>query len=406
MNIKKPVSLVITAVMLTAAITISSLSARNPKPAVKTTAATASQAEPGDESQDSMRGIWVTYMELSMEYEEDKSEAAFRQKFAGIAAMCKNTGFNTLIVQVRPFCDALYDSKLFPPSHILSGEQGKSAGYDALKIMCAITHKLGMKLHAWVNPYRVTANQTPQKLSADNPYVKDNSLGFTTESGTILNPANETARKLIIDGVTELAENYDIDGVQFDDYFYPEDTGNIDNADYQAYLSSAPENGAMDLQTWRESNVNLLVAETYLAVHRAKPEAVFGISPQGNLGNNKLLCADVVNWCAKRGFVDYICPQLYFSLDNPALGFEEALSQWSALEFSDSVQLYIGLAGYKAGTDADEGTWLGRDSVLADEFKILNENNKVKGFVLYSVSSLSDKDAAKEIQNFKAAISD
>ena len=406
MNFKKPLSLIITAVMLTAAITISSLSARNPKPAVKTTAVTASQPATADEAPDGMRGIWVTYMELSMENEAEKSEAAFRQKFAGIAAMCKNTGFNTLIVQVRPFCDALYDSKLFPPSHILSGEQGKSAGYDALKIMCAITHKLGMKLHAWVNPYRVTANQTPQKLSGDNPYIKDKSLGLALESGIILNPANEAARKLITEGVTELAENYDIDGVQFDDYFYPEDVGDSDSADYQAYLESAPENGAMDLQTWRESNVNLLVAETYLAVHRAKPKAVFGISPQGNLGNNKLLCADVINWCGKRGFVDYICPQLYFSLDNPALGFEQALSQWSELEFSDSVQVYVGLAGYKAGTDADEGTWLGRDSVLADELNILKKNQKVQGFVLYSVSSLSDKDAAKEMQNLKSAMPD
>ena len=406
MNFKKPLSLIITAVMLTAAITISSLSARNPKPAVKTTAVTASQPATADEAPDGMRGIWVTYMELSMENEAEKSEAAFRQKFAGIAAMCKNTGFNTLIVQVRPFCDALYDSKLFPPSHILSGEQGKSAGYDALKIMCAITHKLGMKLHAWVNPYRVTANQTPQKLSGDNPYIKDKSLGLALESGIILNPANEAARKLITEGVTELAENYDIDGVQFDDYFYPEDVGDSDSADYQAYLESAPENGAMDLQTWRESNVNLLVAETYLAVHRAKPKAVFGISPQGNLGNNKLLCADVINWCGKRGFVDYICPQLYFSLDNPALGFEQALSQWSELEFSDSVRLYVGLAGYKAGTDADEGTWLGRDSVLADELNILKKNQKVQGFVLYSVSSLSDKDAAKEMQNLKSAMPD
>ncbi len=405
MKLSKPLSLIITAVMLTAAITISSLSVRSPQPAAQPAAATASEAAPKDETLDDMRGVWMTYMELSMENEADKSEAAFRQKFAGMAAMCKNTGFNTLIVQVRPFCDALYQSKLFPPSHILSGEQGKSAGYDALNIMCAITHKLGMKLHAWVNPYRVTANQTPAKLGESNPYVKDNSIGLALESGTILNPANAAAQKLITDGVAEIVKNYDVDGIQFDDYFYPEDIGDSDSADYQAYLDSAPENGAMDLQTWRESNVNLLIAETCLTVHRSKPGAVFGISPQGNLGNNKLLCADVVNWCGKRGFADYICPQIYFSLDNPALGFSEALSQWSALEFSDSVRLYVGLAGYKAGTDADEGTWLGRDSVLADEFNILKKNEKVKGFMLYSVSSLNGKNAAKEMQRFKKAIS-
>ena len=122
MKLSKPLSLIITAVMLTAAITISSLSVRSPQPAAQPAAATASEAAPKDETLDDMRGVWMTYMELSMDNEADKSEAAFRQKFAGMAAMCKNTGFNTLIVQVRPFCDALYQSKLFPPSHILSGE--------------------------------------------------------------------------------------------------------------------------------------------------------------------------------------------------------------------------------------------------------------------------------------------
>ncbi|MBQ1436451.1 MAG: family 10 glycosylhydrolase, partial [Ruminococcus sp.] len=141
------------------------ISAVNPKKqkatATAQTAATISQAQQSAKAQDDMRGVWITYMDLSMEYESDKSEAAFRKKIEAIAADCKEFGFNTLIVQVRPFCDAIYPSKLFPASHILSGEQGKSAGYDALKIICEICKKLDLKIHAWVNPYRVTANETP-----------------------------------------------------------------------------------------------------------------------------------------------------------------------------------------------------------------------------------------------------
>lgn len=383
--------------MLILMIIISSVSRQRVRNgAVNETAATASQA--ADEAPEEMRGIWITYMDLSMEYESDKSEAAFRKKFEKIAADCAGFGFNTLIVQVRPFADSLYSSRLFPPSHILSGEQGKSAGYDALEIICEICRAKGLKLHAWVNPYRVTADNTPEKLSADNPYIKDESLGIQTGSGIIFDPSSEEARKLIVDGVREIVENYPVDGVQFDDYFYPEDIGDADEARYSEYLRTVPQGKAMDLHTWRTFNVDLLIAETYLAIHKCRENAVFGISPQGNLENNAALCADVVNWCEKRGFIDYICPQIYFSIDHPYLPFETALNEWSGLELADGVRLYIGLAGYKAGTDADDGTWLDRGDILAEEVKILLKNKKTSGFMLYSYASLNDPKAEKEIK--------
>lgn len=367
--------------------------------AVNETAATASQA--ADARQEEMRGVWITFMDLSMEYESNRSEAAFREKFEKIAADCAGFGFNTLIVQVRPFADALYSSKLFPPSHILSGEQGKSAGYDALEIICEICRAKGLSIHAWVNPYRVTADKTPQKLSADNPYSKDGSLGIQTDSGIIFDPSNEEARKLIVDGVREIVENYPVDGVQFDDYFYPEDIGDADEDQYSEYLKTVSQDSAMDLQTWRTFNVSLLISETYLAVHKCRENALFGISPQGNLENNSALCADVVNWCEKRGFIDYICPQIYFSTDHPYLPFETALNEWSNLNLADGVRLFVGLAGYKAGTDADDGTWLGRGDILTEEYKILSENKKVSGFMLYSYASLNEPSAEKEMTALK-----
>lgn len=408
MNNIRSASVIITSILLIVAIAVSAAVKKNhKKPAEASTSATASEADPQkmkDETLDDMRGVWITYMDLSMQYESDKSEQAFRSKFDAIATRCKSFGANTLIVQVRPFCDALYDSKLFPPSHTLSGEQGKSAGYDALRIMCGICKKHALKLHAWVNPYRVTANDTPPKLSGDNPYVKDKSIGIETDSGIILNPSDSKARELIENGVKEIVENYDIDGIQFDDYFYPEDIENLDNEEYQAYLGTTSESNAMSLETWRVFNVNLLISETYLTVHKIKSDVVFGISPQGNMENNAGLYADVVNWCTKRGFIDYICPQIYFSPDNPKLGFEAALNSWTSLDYSDSVRLYVGLAGYKARSDADEGTWLEKDNILAQEFNILKKNNKVKGFMLYSYPSLSSKEAQSEIQNLKNAI--
>lgn len=407
MKRKKPFTLLLTALLLAIVVAVSAVTtAHNIRQTAKPVQATPSQAAAAvrDETLDNMRGIWVTYMDLSMEYEADKSEAAFRKKFDTIATACRDLGCNALFVQVRPFCDALYASKLFPASHILSGTQGKSAGYDALQIMCDISHGKGLKLHAWINPYRVIANQTPEKLSADNPCVKDESMVLKTDTDVILDPSNEKANKLILDGVMEIADNYPVDGIHFDDYFYPPEMEGQDDAQYQAYRDKAPQGKAMDVATWRCYNVNMLIAQTYLSLHREHPEMVFGVSPQGNLGNNAALSADVVNWCAKKGFIDYICPQLYFSLDNPALGFEQALSDWTALDYADGVRLYVGLGCYKAGTDADEGTWLEKNDILAEEINILKKNDKVKGVVLYSYASLYEPSAQQEINNLEKAL--
>lgn len=351
-----------------------------------------------DKSSEPMKGVWVTYMELSMQYDDDKSEGAFKNKFENIAQDCKSRGFNTLIVQVRPFCDALYSSDYFPFSHIITGKQGADPGYEPLEIMCETCKKLGLKIHAWINPYRIALNNIPQELSETNPYITDNEICIETDSTIILDPASEKARELIVSGVSELAENYEIDGIQFDDYFYPPDIENEDNEQYLDYASSIQNGFGMSLDKWRTANVNLLISEVYRTVHSLDKDIEFGISPQGNLGNNAGLNADVVSWCAQLGYVDYICPQIYFSLENPALGFEAALKEWTELDFHDDLRLYIGLAGYKAGSDADENTWQNSDDILAQEYKISDDYN-ADGIMLYSYSSLVDNNSEKEINN-------
>ena len=350
---------------------------------------------------DEMRGVWISYMELTMENEHDKSETAFKKKFSSIALKCKDFGFNTLIVQVRPFCDALYDSKYYPYSHILTGVQGKDPGFDPLKIMCRICRENNLYIHAWVNPYRISSNNTPNTLSNDNPYSINKKIGLKTDSGIYLDPSSKDVRTLIVDGIKEIAEKYDVDGIQFDDYFYPTQNENFDSIQYQNYIESVGEDNCMNLDNWRKANVNMLISETYRAIHKTSNEIIFGISPQGNINNNENLYADVKSWCTCKGFIDYICPQIYFSLDNPALTFEDSLKSWSELEYADNVKLYIGLAGYKAGTDEDDNTWLERSDILSNEYKIIQSNDKVHGFILYSFASLNDEKANEELSNLK-----
>ncbi len=358
-----------------------------------------STADTADSNQE-MRGVWVSYMELSMENESSKTQKAFETKFSNIAKKCRGSGFNTLIVQVRPFCDALYKSSCFPWSHILTGTQGKNPNYDPLKIMCDICKEYNLKIHAWVNPYRISSNETPSEFSDDNPYIKNSEIGIETDNGIFLDPSNETAKQLICDGVKEIAENYDVDGIQFDDYFYPTKDENFDKKQYNAYVDKYGEENCMSLENWRKQNVNTLICKAYRTIKGVNSSIEFGISPQGNITNNDGLYADVKSWCTCKGFVDYICPQIYFSLENPALTFGDCLDSWTSLGFDESVKLYVGLGGYKAGNgDYDDETWLLSDNILSDEYEILKGNKSVKGFMLYSYNCLNDDAAKKEIDN-------
>lgn len=409
MKNKKIVPIIVSVIAMLSVICISSLTREKPPKKqndINNIAALSSKATADTpESDEEMRGVWVSYMELSMENESSKTQKAFEDKFTEIAQKCRESGFNTLIVQVRPFCDALYKSSYFPWSHILTGTQGENPQYDALQIMCDICKENNLKIHAWINPYRVSSNETPSKLSDNNPYIKNPEIAIKTDNGIFLDPSNETAQQLICDGVKEIAEKYDVDGIQFDDYFYPTKDESFDKKQYQAYIEKYGKENSMRLDNWRMQNVNTLICKVYRTIKSVDSSVEFGISPQGNIGNNDGLYADVKSWCTCKGFADYICPQIYFSLENPALTFEDCLNSWTSLDFDENVKLYVGLGGYKAGNgEYDEETWLLSDSILADEYDILRNNKSVRGFMLYSYNSLEDDTAKKEINNLINAL--
>lgn len=409
MKNKKIVPIIVSVIAMLTVICISSFTREKPPKKqndINNIAALSSKATADTpESDEEMRGVWVSYMELSMENESSKTQKAFEDKFTEIAQKCSESGFNTLIVQVRPFCDALYKSSYFPWSHILTGTQGENPQYDALQIMCDICKENNLKIHAWINPYRVSSNETPKKLSDNNPYIKNSEIGIKTDNGIFLDPSNETAQQLVSDGVKEIAENYDVDGIQFDDYFYPTEDESFDKKQYEAYIEKYGKENSMSLDNWRMQNVNTLICKIYRIIKSVDSSVEFGISPQGNIGNNDGLYADVKSWCTCKGFADYICPQIYFSLENPALTFEDCLDSWTSLDFDENVKLYVGLGGYKAGKgEYDEETWLLSDSILADEYDILRNNKSVRGFMLYSYNSLEDDTAKKEINNLINAL--
>lgn len=351
--------------------------------------------------EEEMLAVWVPYMSIDMSG-TDRSESAYRKKIDGIMKNIHDIGANTVIFQVRPFCDALYKSKLFPTSHIISGKQGEEINYDPLQTAIEIAHKYKLSLHAWINPLRIKSKEVPNPLADSNPYmiwknddIKENdNYTFSSGDGIYLNPAYPEVRKLIIDGAREIAENYDIDGLQIDDYFYPENGGNFDKAEYDAYTK---ESGKvhLSLEEWRQENINMLVTGLYSAVHE-KNGCVFGISPQCNTDNNIKMGADVFKWCSYFGYADYICPQLYISESHPTLPYKTAAEKWKKMTTEKNIKLYFGLALYKIGTDADNGTWLLKDDNIVSQMKLGREIG-ADGFMLYSYDSLLDENAAKEV---------
>lgn len=346
--------------------------------------------------QRTLAGVWVPYMSLDT---PEHTQEAFQANFKSIADSAKEKGLNALFVHVRPFCDALYPSELYPWSHILTGSQGQEPGFDPLSFMVEYTHSLGMEFHAWINPLRVRTAETPGTLASDNPYEtlkSDNPYYFMEWEGAMyLNPAYPYVRSLIAKGAAEVAEKYPVDGVHFDDYFYPSQDGSLDAEAYQLYTETVSQ--PLDLQDWRTANINAMVAEVYERVKAARPEAVFGISPQGNLANDAEMGADVAAWCATPGYVDYICPQLYYGFENPALSYGQALADWQALDKHQDLKLYIGLALYKAGDGAQGEDWAG-GNVISRQIEAARAA-ECSGVVLYSSAYLDAEQTRDEMAN-------
>ena len=354
------------------------------------------------EEDEPLVGVWVPYFSLAA---PEGTQEAFEANYKEIADTAKENGVNAMFVHVRPFSDSLYQSQYYPWSHILTGTQGQDPGFDALQFMIDYTHSLGMEFHAWLNPLRVKTKDTPGTLAESNPYVQ---LGqeypeyfMEYDGGVYLNPAYPYIRTLIADGAAEIAAGYDVDGIHFDDYFYPSQDSALDSTAYESYVQTVEQ--PLSLLEWRTANINAMVAQVYEAIKGVKPEVVFGISPQGNIRNDEAMGADVKTWAAVPGYVDYLAPQLYFSFENEALGYTEALEEWAALPRHDGLDLYAGLALYKAGTDADNGTWLGRDDIIALQAEAALEAG-YQGVILYSSDYLNAQQAAKELENAVAVL--
>ena len=367
------------------------------------------------------RAVWLSYLEFNSYRKSVKNnnESSFRKFYKHILQQIKTIGCNRIIVQVRPFGDALYASDYFPWAACISGTQGKNPGYDPLKIMTEMSHKEGISIEAWINPYRISSGNSIRSLSKTNPArkwfsvqnTKRNILSY--EGSLYYNPSSESVRNLIIQGVKEIVQNYDVDGIHMDDYFYPTfNSSNVNSAfDAKEYKASTMGKHKNGIVAFRRQQVNALVKAIHSAVKATKPNVTFGISPAGNIDNltsKYSYYVDINKWLNSHDYVDYICPQIYWGFKHPYAKFDRVTKRWMKAAKSKKVKVYIGIAVYRAGhntgaSSSERREWRSDANVLKKQVQYARKKG-CDGFAFFDYQDLKSKTSARAVKNLKKVL--
>ena len=318
-----------------------------------------------------LRGVWVsTVANIDYPSRQTTNSETLKSEMIEILDNCKSMGFNAVFLQVRPCGDAFYNSSVFPWSKYLTGTQGVAPdnGFDPLRFAVEEAHNRGIQLHAWINPYRITNSSSDNnKLASNNPAVLNPGLVLTDSNGKMYyNPGDSASIDLIVNGAVEIVENYDVDGIHMDDYFYPDASFN-DDTTYSFYKDEYPNKA-----DWRRANVNKLVQTLDERLHSVKPSIQFGISPRGIWANKdemaegsdtrgggsySTIYADSRAW-VKNGWVDYIMPQIYWNIGYEIADYTVLCNWWSDVVSDTDVRLYIGEGAYRT-TSSTLPAWKG-----------------------------------------------
>ena len=389
-----------------------------------------------------LRGVWVsTVSNIDISRQNGTAESSIKEyqaKLTAILDKVESYGLNAIFFQIRPANDALYESAYNPWSEFLAG-YGVNPGWDMLGWFIEKAHERGIELHAWLNPYRVTAStvtsgKTQEEIKQikldlrtktlnaapdiDNPLtIKDDEEFLATvvngaEGKLILNPAREKTISHIEKTIEEIITKYDVDGIHFDDYFYP--SGGIetkyDTEDYNAYVSAGGTLGKAD---WRRSNVDKMVERVHNLIEEYNTKnptksVAFGISPaavwapdsskcpdRGQPGGMNVICgsysaytdlyADTKKWVEEE-WLDYILPQVYY---NYGEDYKEIVNWWAKVVSKTNVKLYIGTAIYRA-PEWEDGLVVKKQFDYLNSTEFLKQN--VSGFVLFSYRNIVSSD--------------
>ncbi|MFF4989841.1 glycoside hydrolase family 10 protein [Streptosporangium saharense] len=345
-----------------------------------------------------MRGIWIaTVKNIDWPSRTGLTPARQRAEYVRILDEAVKHRFNAVFFQVRPASDALYKSSLEPWSEYLTGTAGKDPGWDPLPFLIAEAHRRGLEFHAWFNPYRAAFEGGMEGLPANHPARKHPEWIVKHEGKIYYNPGLPAVRDHVTAVVKDVAQRYDVDGIHFDDYFYPYPGAGVpfnDDAAFRKYGKGAKR------ADWRRDNVNTLISQVDTTVHQVKPYLKFGVSPFG-IWRNKAqdpsgsatggmsaydsIYADARHWIRK-GTVDYVIPQLYWPRGFKAADYDVLVPWWAAQVKGTDVDLYIGQGLYRVGA-TDSAAWR-KAGELASHLALNRKYKEVNGDVYFSAKQL------------------
>ncbi len=356
------------------------------------------------------RAVFISYIELS-QYLKGKDSTAMKNTIDDMLDQLVEFKFNMVLLQVRSFSDAIYPSTIFPSSRMVVEKEGDDLPLDILDYFIKQAHKRSLELHAWINPYRVRNSVDTKNISEKNPafsWMNTNKVK-EIEKGIFYNPAEEEVENLILNGIQEILDNYDVDGIHFDDYFYPDET--IDALNYEKAVETDNDLSLLD---YRLSVTSRLIKKTYQLVKKKNKNLLFGISPEGNIDNNYTSnYIDTVLFGSKSGYVDYLMPQIYFGFLNGSRPYQKTLEQWNDLIKDPSVSLIPALAFYKVGQKdayAKDGIdeWTLYHDIIMREVLASRKVSSYSGFAIYRYDSIFQEElsaaAFAEKENLKSIL--
>lgn len=364
------------------------------------------------ESSENIIGVWLNYNEIAELVNKSSNYNEFKSNIQNIILKFKNYSVNTIFLHTRAFDDSFYNSAQFPVSKYCADSNGKLK-FDVLEAFLDIAHKENMKIHAWINPYRISFDSDITKLPKDFlPYKwynedSQNQRLVICEKGIYFNPASVEAQKHIINGIKEIIDNYNVDGIHFDDYFYPDTSPEIDSSYYNEYVENG---GYLSLGNYRRQCVNALISSVYSVIKEKNKTIIFSISPSGSIENNiNQHFADVKLWASTSGYVDYLIPQIYYGFNNQKYPFENTVMEWEKI-VSEDIGLIIGLPLYKIGevdkfAGQGKNEWIDNNDIISRQIKYIKNNKEIKGYSLYSGSMLYSENLSEhnitELNNIK-----
>jgi len=356
-----------------------------------------------------LRAAWITSIyNLDWPLNAASTPAQEQAEFIQRIDEHKATGMNSVFVQVRSQCDAMYPSPFEPWSSYLTGTQGVAPTpfYDPLAFMITETRKKGMEFHAWFNPYRAAANATSLPGFAASHIAKTNPTWILTATGVnspftqqlILNPGAPEVVDYVIQVVMDVVRRYDVDGIHFDDYFYPQNTTFNDDSVYNIH-----NRGIANRADWRRANIDTLMKRLNDSIHSVKPWVKFGVSPTGiwlSLANDAVngsntsagatqhyrdLFANSRKWI-QSNWLDYLAPQNYWFIGQTGSDYSILTPWWNNNAFGRHI--YMGMAAYKVGATGENAAFLTDRTQIPRQVRLNRSNANVHGSIYYNTASL------------------